>query len=43
LIFLDGRVTQWLLRKGFESNGTMKENTKEKKNKRFSFSSLQII
>jgi hypothetical protein len=20
-IFLDGRVTQWLLRKGFESNG----------------------
>jgi hypothetical protein len=25
-IFLDGRVTQWLLRKGFESNGTKKEN-----------------
>jgi len=22
-VFLDGRVTQWLLRKGFESNGKM--------------------
>ncbi len=28
IIFLDGRVTQWLLRKGFESNGKSKKTKK---------------